>query len=86
VEHGLPRCWTVKNTGGELVAADGKITVKNADEVVLHISGRTSYWGDHETEKAAEDIRKIEQTGFEEIKTRTIFPITRHCLTGLIWP
>jgi alpha-L-fucosidase 2 len=61
-----------KNTGGELIAADGKITVKNADEVVLHISGRTSYWGDHETKKAADDIRNVEQTVFEELKENHI--------------
>jgi alpha-L-fucosidase 2 len=62
----------VNSTGGELVAASGKITVRNADEVILLISGRTSFWGDHETEKAADDIRRIEGTTYEELKKNHI--------------
>ncbi|HDR52031.1 MAG TPA: glycoside hydrolase family 95 protein, partial [Mariniphaga anaerophila] len=62
----------VENTGGELVAADGKMTVKNADEVLILVSGRTNFWGDHETEKAAEDIRKATQTAFNQLKTNHI--------------
>lgn len=62
----------VNNTGGEIVAASGKITVKNADEVILLISGRTSYWGDHETEKSADDIMKIANADYEELKKNHI--------------
>ncbi len=62
----------LKNTGGQLIAADGKITVKNADEVILKVSGRTNYWGENETGKAAEDIGKVEQTVFEKLKENHI--------------
>jgi len=62
----------VENTGGELVAAGGKITVKNADEVLILVSGRTNFWGNHETEKAAEDVRKATQTAFNQLKSNHI--------------
>ena len=62
----------IENKGGELVAADEKITVKNADEVVLLISGRTDFWGENEEEKATQDIQKVVQTSFELIKNNHI--------------
>jgi len=62
----------VDNTGGEIVSAGGKITVKNADEVVLIISGRTNFWGENEEEKSTQDIQKIAQTDFEQLKNNHI--------------
>jgi alpha-L-fucosidase 2 len=60
------------NKGGEIVSADEKITVKNADEVVLIISGRTNFWGENEEEKSTQDIQKIAQTDFEHLKSNHI--------------
>ncbi len=62
----------IQNRGGDVIPANGKITVKNADEVVILISGRTSYWGEHEVEKAAEDIRNLDGMSFEQLKTNHI--------------
>jgi alpha-L-fucosidase 2 len=62
----------VDNTGGEIVSASGKITVKNADEVVLTISGRTGFWGENEEEKATKDIQETAQISFEQLKSNHI--------------
>jgi alpha-L-fucosidase 2 len=62
----------VDNKGGEIVSAGEKITVKNADEVVLIISGRTNFWGENEEEKSTQDIQKIAQTDFEQLKNNHI--------------
>lgn len=62
----------LNNTGGELLAAEGKITVRNADEVLLLVSGRTDFWGENQEEKALQDIQKIAQTNFEQLKTNHI--------------
>ncbi len=58
----------VKNTGGDVITADGKMYVQNADEVVLLIAGRTSYWGDREVEKSAGDIQKAAEIEYEQLK------------------
>lgn len=62
----------LNNTGGELLAAEGKITLRNADEVLLLVSGRTDFWGENQEEKALQDIQKIAQTNFEQLKTNHI--------------
>jgi alpha-L-fucosidase 2 len=62
----------VDNKGGEIVAAGEKITVKNADEVVLHISGRTNFWGEKEEKKARQDLKIIADTDFELLKKNHI--------------
>ena len=59
----------IRNIGGHIIAADGKITVKDADEAIILISGRTSFWGENEVEKAADDIQNLAQTGFKQLKT-----------------
>ncbi len=58
----------INNAGGQIISGDGKITVKDADEAIILISGRTSYRGENEVEKAARDIQMLAKTGFEQLK------------------
>lgn len=58
----------VINTGGEIITASGRLFVRNADEVVLLISGRTNYWDGHEVKQSAEDIQRASVLSFEQLK------------------
>ena len=58
----------VNNKGGEVVTSDNKLLVKNADEVIILISGRTDYWEENEVEKASEDIQKVFETDFNKLR------------------
>ncbi len=55
------------NQGGDVITSNGQMHVKNADEVLLLVSGRTSYWGENEVEKAAGDIQKAGEIEFEQL-------------------
>lgn len=58
----------VKN--GDVSSADGVLSVTNADEAVIRISGRTDYWGDDEVKTSSDDIEKAETIPFDELKSR----------------
>ncbi|WP_372932557.1 glycoside hydrolase family 95 protein [Mariniphaga sediminis] len=58
----------VNNKGGEVVTSNNKLLVKNADEVIVLISGRTDYWGEDEVEKASQDIQKVLETDFNKLR------------------
>lgn len=62
----------VNNKGGEVVTSDNKLLVKNADEVIILISGRTDYWEEDEVEKASEDIQKVLETDFNKLREEHI--------------
>ncbi len=63
---------TVNNTGGEVITASGRLFIRNADEVVILVSGRTNYWGDHEVKLSSEDIQKASTQSFEHLKNEHI--------------
>jgi alpha-L-fucosidase 2 len=63
---------SVNNTGGEVITASGRLFIRNADEVVVLVSGRTSYWGDHEVKLSSEDIQKASSLSFEQLKKEHI--------------
>jgi len=54
------------NTGGEISVEGDRISVKNADEAKILISGRTNYWGGDEVSLASKDI---ETAAVKEYKT-----------------
>jgi alpha-L-fucosidase 2 len=62
----------VSNSGGEIITANSRLFVRNADEVVILISGRTGYWGDHEVKLASEDVHKASALPFEQLKKEHI--------------
>ena len=59
---------SVQSSSGDVTSNNGQISVKNSDEVVLLIAGRTDYWGENEIEKATQDIENIAQSGFKQLK------------------
>jgi alpha-L-fucosidase 2 len=63
---------SVNNTGGEIITANGRLFIRNADEVVVLVSGRTSYWGGHEVKLSSEDIQKASSLSFEQLKKEHI--------------
>ena len=56
------------NSGGNIINTDTSLVVKDADEVVILVSGRTDYWGDNQTELAASDILKAGEIGYEDLR------------------
>lgn len=60
----------IKNSGGEVVAEDQSLVVKNADEVEILISGRTDFWGEDEVKMASADIKNASETKFDELKSK----------------
>ena len=58
----------IQSSSGDMTPDNGQITVKNADEVVLFIAGRTDFWGENEMEKATQDIQNISQSSFKQLK------------------
>lgn len=62
----------LKNTGGEVVATENGLAVKNADEVEILISGRTSYWGGDEVKLSATDIKTARENDFITLKNNHI--------------
>ncbi len=54
--------------GGEVIAGDTSLQVKNADEVLIYISARTDFWGDDEEILAVEDIEKAKQKTFNDLR------------------
>jgi alpha-L-fucosidase 2 len=59
----------VENNGGDVITTNGKMYVQNANDVTLLLSGRTNYWGEHEVEKAASDLRKAAGIDMEQLKS-----------------
>lgn len=57
-----------QSSSGEVIPINGQIAVKNADEVVFFIAGRTDYWGENEIEKATQDIENVAQSSFKQLK------------------
>lgn len=60
----------VNNKGGEIVSTEKGLTVKNADEVQILISGRTDFWGKDETESSVNDIKKAKEVAYKILKYR----------------
>ncbi len=58
----------LRGTDGEVIAANGTLTVQHAGEAELLISGRTDFWGENEVEKSAEDIQKSLDVKFDQLK------------------
>lgn len=54
--------------GGTRVAADTSLIVKDADEVLLLVAGRTDYWGDDPVLKAGDDLSRAASLGFNKLK------------------
>ena len=62
----------LENTGGEVVATENGLAVKNADEVEILISGRTSFWGGDEVKLSATDIKTARENDFKTLKNNHI--------------
>ncbi|MDD4108830.1 MAG: glycoside hydrolase family 95 protein, partial [Prolixibacteraceae bacterium] len=62
----------VINKGGELSAEVKKLSVKNADEVLIYIAGRTDYRGEDEVAASERDISRAAGYSFEELKSSHI--------------
>lgn len=61
-----------KTEGGELRTLGGKLSVKNADEVTIVLTVRTSFYGDCYEESAEVDAEMTLQCGYEELFYRHI--------------
>ncbi len=59
----------IRNEGGQIASTDSSLVVINADEVEIHISGRTDYWGDDEVKSASGDIKNADRKTFEKLKS-----------------
>ena len=59
-------------TGGELRTVGGKISVKNADEAMLILSVRTSFYGENYVESAVVDAEMAMKCPFDELLYRHI--------------
>lgn len=62
----------VTQEGGSLTASDSGLVVKDADKVVMLISGRTDYWGDDAMEEAMNDIEQVLGTGTHRLRERHV--------------
>jgi alpha-L-fucosidase 2 len=60
---------SVDATGGEVAATDAGLVVKNADEVEIHISARTNFWGKDEVKTSAADIKNTDNISFDKLKS-----------------
>ncbi|MEE4255779.1 MAG: glycoside hydrolase family 95 protein [Bacteroidales bacterium] len=58
--------------GGSVTASDSGLVVKDADKVVMLISGRTDYWGGNALEEAMNDIERIAGTDTRLLKERHV--------------
>ena len=65
-------CLGAKAVGGEIRTVGGKITVKNADSVMIVLSARTSFYTDDYTESAEVDAEMALQCGFDELYFRHV--------------
>ena len=63
---------SVSAEGGEIFSGEGALNVKNADVVVLRVSGRTDFWKQDEVKAAAEDIKNTDEIPFDELKSKHI--------------
>ncbi|MGM0620615.1 MAG: glycoside hydrolase family 95 protein [Bacteroidota bacterium] len=54
---------------GEVNSSDETLSVSNADEAVIHISGRTDYWGEDEVKTSSDDITNTAKQSFDDLKT-----------------
>lgn len=62
----------VINCGGNLLSTDSSITVKDADEVLIHIVARTDFLGDNEKLKVEEDIKAVTSRSFKQLRKKHI--------------
>lgn len=62
----------INNLGGEIASTDTSLTVTNASEVEIHISGRTDFWGENEVKTATNDIKKSVELSFEELRSNHV--------------
>lgn len=65
-------CLGAKAVGGEIRTVGGKITVKNADSVMIVLSARTSFYTEDYTESAEVDAEMALQCGFDELYFRHV--------------
>ena len=65
-------CLGAKAVGGEIRTVGGKITVKNADSVMIVLSARTSVYTEDYTESAEVDAEMALQCGFDELYFRHV--------------
>ncbi|MBQ1340604.1 MAG: glycoside hydrolase family 95 protein, partial [Ruminococcus sp.] len=65
-------CLGAKAIGGELRTIGGKIRVKNADEVMLVLSARTSFYGENYEESAIVDAEMALRCEWEELYYRHV--------------
>jgi alpha-L-fucosidase 2 len=63
---------SVDATGGNVSATDTGLVVDNADEVEIHISARTNFWGKDEVKTSAADIKKSSAVKYQELKSAHI--------------
>ncbi|MEN8117164.1 MAG: glycoside hydrolase family 95 protein [Bacteroidota bacterium] len=63
---------SVQANGGEVISGENSVTVKNANEVEIHIAGRTDFRGKDEVKVATDDIKKSAEIPFDEIKRNHI--------------
>ncbi|MBN2699313.1 MAG: glycoside hydrolase N-terminal domain-containing protein [Bacteroidales bacterium] len=62
----------LRNNGGAVIQTDSSLVVKDADEVVILISGRTNYWGGNAKEIADGDISRAGDSDFHSLKANHI--------------
>lgn len=63
---------SVVNTGGEISSNENELIVTNANEVELHIAGRTNFNNDDEIQACTADIKNVPDIGFNQLKTNHI--------------
>ncbi len=63
---------SVNVTGGKTSTTKTGLNIKNADEVEIHISARTDFWGTDEIKTSAADIKNTNVISFENLKTNHI--------------
>ena len=65
-------CLGAKAEGGEIRTVGGKITVKNADSVMIVLSARTSFYTENYIGSAEVDAEMALQCGFDELYFRHV--------------
>ncbi len=62
----------LETKNGTIRPGEKSITVKNADEATIRISGRTDFWGSDEKNAASRDIDRSEEVPYEQLKANHI--------------
>ena len=58
--------------GGSIAASDSGLIIKDANRVVMLISGRTDFWGKDATEEAMKDINRVLTTDVDKMRKRHV--------------